>query len=707
MEIDVFGASFTSFSQRFRRYSGSPRRKSLPATAIRSNAFPRPTEHFKQADLTYDGLAQSTDKIINAATSSSTPINSSVSADDCFRQLEAWLELSKQNDHGLEAANQARRLLKALEQNLIEKETRTFLPKSIYYNTVLQSYAASYNGSRKAAEQAQQLLNEWLDLCRSFALSGDCRARHLEEPTIQSYNILINCWAKSGTKDAGQQAEAVLQQMQGWRIECQAKVKSHGDNVYNGVLPTDVTITSILDAWAQSGHPDAPERAFAILDQVLESKSSDHSTSGHNDLFQCAHLGISIFNSAINVWVRSGRGREAATKAEDILKLLVDLNERSTMGHSLVANVRTFSLVIDAWARCEKFECNGDAAQRAEDILTNMVYLYRKGLDLKPNTYTYTSCIKAWAQSKSRYAPDNAKKLFSDLINLYEETRDSDLKPNEFVGNAVMSSWANAMHRKHCIPMIIDIMDTASKFYPTNIVAYNILLDAMRKRGESVAALELLNSLEREGENEDSMLIPDRTTYNTVLSALAREGRVDDVQALMSRMDMLERSDVRPDKWSFKAAIDALTQSTVSDKAARAEVILIEMLSRYRSGNNETKPDAYTFSAIIEACDGTEGDDEVKRHSLFLAMKVMEQHETDEYGPPYHVLYVKLARAIFKLADSPAEKFKLLADLYTHCGKLGVISQEFVHTIAEAVPEIVQKRMEQHWYRNVPLKYRS
>eukprot|EP00529_Nitzschia_sp_RCC80_P004656 CAMPEP_0113480984 /NCGR_PEP_ID=MMETSP0014_2-20120614/22166_1 /TAXON_ID=2857 /ORGANISM="Nitzschia sp." /LENGTH=965 /DNA_ID=CAMNT_0000374449 /DNA_START=462 /DNA_END=3356 /DNA_ORIENTATION=+ /assembly_acc=CAM_ASM_000159 len=110
------------------------------------------------------------------------------------------------------------------------------------------------------------------------------------KPVLQSYNILIDAWAKSGRAEAPAEAMKLLMTIKdlyaAGEIDAQTIITynsaldahaKHGDvdgalkvlAMIQGEVKPDLQSYSILiDAWAESGRPDAPEQAEELLKKI-------------------------------------------------------------------------------------------------------------------------------------------------------------------------------------------------------------------------------------------------------------------------------------------------------------------------------------------------------------------------------------------------------------------------------------------------------
>ncbi len=178
-----------------------------------------------------------------------------------------------------------------------------------------------------------------------------------------------------------------------------------------------------MDAWAKSGGGrKAAERAEEIL-EWMDRLHKAGNVSVRPDTI--------TFNAVLDAWARSG-DRMAAHRAEQILDHMDELYRAGNLG--VKPDTYTYNTLINAHAKSSE---KGSAA-RAEHVLEVMKKRYLDGDgDFKPNTRTHTSVVDAWAKSGEKGAARRAEQILNNMIASFEETRDHDSKPNVHTANAV------------------------------------------------------------------------------------------------------------------------------------------------------------------------------------------------------------------------------------------------------------------------------
>ena len=119
-------------------------------------------------------------------------------------------------------------------------------PNRNHFHYILTSW-----GEYRAPKNAEKLLLKMAELSDDHGF--DLR------PNTETYNRLLNCWAKSTRIESGERAEVILREMDG--------LKSLGDDE---AAPDIYSYNSVLNAWSNSGDAAALTRIDnLILEMIL------------------------------------------------------------------------------------------------------------------------------------------------------------------------------------------------------------------------------------------------------------------------------------------------------------------------------------------------------------------------------------------------------------------------------------------------------
>ena len=685
-----------------------------------------------------------------------------------FQVMEAWMERSLQLANGIDSAERARSVLEAIlpQRDIFQREYtiagKVINPKAAFlkhivqtshYEVVLQAYAVA-GGGVPAAERAESLVSQMIQACRvymkqiSYRKGQGYNNLRPPEPTIKTFNILLNCWAKSGAYEAADRVEALWELMDQWNQSCTKWALQHPKYTYAGCRPNERSLVCWIEAWTHGRPQEAPEVALRILREVMIA--TDNPQLDQYEKYRDVQLDVAVFNAVIYAWVRSHRGRAAAMTAEEILQMLLQWSQVSNNSlrnrPSIEPNTRTYSMIIMAWAECEAVEHQGDAAQRAETILMKMVQLYQAGShNVKPNSLLFTSCIAAWSRAASHNleAPGRAEQLWELLRSLYNETGSTDIEfePTTHIGNAVISAWSRCIQRPDSVPRAIAALKLLQQEGKDDLISYNTVLDAMAKKGLAKDAMDLLQWLEQQSTTRRTDLQPDLVSYNSVLAAFGRATveplpAAEEAEALLRKMEWWPR--LKPDKKSynctfysiifsepvflirprtssplphfcFPAVMNAWSRSASPLKVQRATNLLRDMIRQYEQGDVTLKPDVFVYTTLIKTCAHfRKGTKTENAQALDVALNAISTLENTDYGPPNDVTYSMIMTAIYRLLDSVNDQDSLLESAFRRCATRGLVSTEVLHTFHRVASERLVRRLlttapPLEWSRSVPV----
>jgi hypothetical protein len=185
-------------------------------------------------------------------------------------------------------------------------------------------------------------------------------------PNARSFNAAISAYAKCDSPGAAQQAEHLLNQMDGLYMSGLEEAKPNSFN-YN----------SLISAWANCNDEGSAQRAAEILERMEQCYA-------YGDV-SCKPTTVS-FNAVIDAYAKSGLP-DAAERAEDVLIRMEKLYQE---GGDVKPNTRSFNSVMNAWAKSGR----DDAALKAQDLLEYMQRLYKEGNNaVRPDAHSFCTVI--------------------------------------------------------------------------------------------------------------------------------------------------------------------------------------------------------------------------------------------------------------------------------------------------------------------------
>jgi pentatricopeptide repeat protein len=452
------------------------------------------------------------------------------------------------------------------------------LPDLVVWNACLHVLAKCSPYEEKAPERVEALFRRITALPNNKS-DGHGGGGGLPRADEKSYAARLHVWAKSGRREAGERAQAILDEM----ID---KEKMHNRICFN----------LCITAWARSGHPVQAEKVLWSMMEYHHDSCKDQNNGSTPASTEMRPDHVS-FMAAINGWRLSNDPR-SAERAENLMSCMqnlcnVTLPESSRSNSSLMngddgdlalllPTTKGMNAVLDTWAG------KRNTGPKVENVLRRMITAANKDPSIHPPSLeTYTIAIKAWALTTdvtTEEAPERAEALLLELEDLSHAGHD-DLTPNVIAYTASIQAWANS-----------------------------------RRRDAPVRALSLLRRMQhisrRRGGSDgprQECAAPNLHTYNTVLYAFAQHGLALDAERLFDEMKDLAQhardASMSPNSMSYTNLIHAHAKNRLDNSPDRCRELLLAMEMGMDEGNERIMPTASTYSAVLKACGSYSGDD--------------------------------------------------------------------------------------------------
>jgi pentatricopeptide repeat protein len=417
-------------------------------------------------------------------------------------------------------------------------------PNCVNYNTVL--LACSRAKSKEAAQRAVDLLTKME--------RPDFDGGYDVEPDRFSYAVtILACVRCPDVVYAANMSEAILEKM-----EERARIEARKKEEISSAAPPAVTLDTesfndVLTAISKSRQPDSVARTLAIIKRMEDYAKQGMDTIAPN---------TRSWNSVLHSLSRS-RGRNIGEKAEQILNHMFEMHKNEKK--NVKPDAFSFAAVLSAYQRMD----TPSATQRADDIVRHMEELYAQGeLDDHPDIVHYTILCASWARSRQNRA---APRIIEILSKLKEKHRAGvpNVKPNTRT--------------------------------------YNTCLDALCRAGDTDKAEQLLYHMLALARDGDKDAQPDYFSFNCVISGFSRSTKRDAGRRAESILDrFLEYSEevrhVRPDTRSFTHIIAHYARAKkMPDAPYRAEYVLNQLISLFRSGQKHLSPNVYAFTTVMDS----------------------------------------------------------------------------------------------------------
>lgn len=357
------------------------------------------------------------------------------------------------------------------------------------------------------------------------------------QPNVYTFSSLMNTWVKSKHVDAPEEVEQILHQMFHLHLE-------HGWDV----APNQVTYSTAIDAWAKLGRVDRVE-------QLLQDMHAAYKDVGLGQL----KPNLPALNGLLVALARAGE----MDRAEATLQQMEDLYDAGELEEP--PGVISYSTVLDAFAKSKE----RGSASRAETILRQM-----KHRGIEANVISWNSVIDAYSKEKN---PERAEALLKEMNDEYLKGNHS-FKPTMRTYSVVLSGWSNARspqsgERAESLLHHMKKLADSDELEPLDVVVYNSVLACWAKSSFTGAAMRAKVFLEKIMIARDGIK-PDTYSYNTVMSALIRVGRISDAEAML---DSMRENGVHPDITTYNTILYAWVNSNAKNAAVRVKELYQKM----------------------------------------------------------------------------------------------------------------------------------
>ena len=339
--------------------------------------------------------------------------------------------------------------------------------------------------SRQESWEGAERAREWLQ--RLWSMSPVLQA------DSYSYGAVLNAMAKAKSTKAAIAAQALLEQ-------CLPSMALTTDSLHNAVM----------DAWARSGHPQAGDRAFALLRQLQHHQNVEPT--------------LISFNTCIKAYASSSHPEKA-------LKILHYMKSPSV--EAVRPNKVSYTTVINAFAQLLKDQQQTDAKandrriyaiveiRRLLDEMEN-AYVTTRNQEIRPDIYTYTAVLSA------RAIPP---------LELY--SRMNKIDPNQVPNAAFLNT---------CIHLLGQALEKRiNDGETTKILGGND--DLMEAATTAQVAETLLRQMQHQEHSKDKRQTQSssngtkacKVTYTAVIQVWAQVGTVEAAQRAEGLLDELEK----------------------------------------------------------------------------------------------------------------------------------------------------------------------
>ena len=200
----------------------------------------------------------------------------------------------------------------------------------------------------------------------------------------------------------------------------------------------------------------------------------------------------------------------------------------------------------------------------------------------------------------------------------------------------------------------------------------------------------------------DASVAPNVVTYNSVVNSWAQSGtRCAGNMAVkyLDRMTMVNGTEgeiqIRPNGRTFNTVIKAIAKSESESKAQKSLRILRRMDKLYQSGRGEARPNAGTYTSVLNAAalPAKSMDLKTKRKALDTAIFTLQELQSCKYAQPTELTYSTFIKACHNLLSNEDEKSlrEVIEETFHQCKEDGQVGEMFLSGLREAAPQDLYK----------------
>lgn len=479
-------------------------------------------------------------------------------------------------------------------------------PDPSTYESMVILLAKSRN--RNAANRAEKLLREAVQRYPPSSSSSSSSSK--EGMGLDGFNAVITAWAKSGVEYGPERAENLIQLM---------------DQI--GLPPSMVTLTSLIDAYAQLNSWDGIGQSERILNRIIDLYLDG------DESFQPSIVTWTVVMSA---WCRLARKgfKGAAARADRLLRRLETLRKegRISFGPDAIAYIT----VMNANA----FSKTTDGLTRATEILDEMNERWLDGEEsFKPTPRSIRMIVDFWVKNSA----DDRMTHAEDILERYAK----HINPEELSEDKAR-------------------MDL-SEIHKSMIFGYC-------QTGEPDLAQNHLHELFDNNLDIDALCLCRIIDSNTQLNDADAMTRSVQVFELMEKCRLQDR--ILPNERVYTSFIRAMTKARIPNLAEKAHAMLMRMDDVFsETGNFDMKPSIFTYNAVIFACSETapEASELERKQALKIAVSIFNEiRKLTEVGDPF--TFGNMLRCA-NLLQPGEQKDQFMGSIFQECCRQGLVSE--------------------------------
>jgi pentatricopeptide repeat protein len=305
---------------------------------------------------------------------------------------------------------------------------------------------------------------------------------------------------------------------------------------------------------------------------------------------------IQEYNTLLAECAKQGR----AAEAEALMKRMVDRCKRSDDGKTAGAggplcepNLDSYHLLLDAHANSGL----AGAGERAEAILGQLVK------DDSASRIAYNMVLKVWKNSDT---PDATAKAEALLKRMADAGLADRISYTSYIG--ILAKQGDAASAERAQDIVEYMLQSDDVKVQPNSQTWNSVINAWVRCGKMKQAEKVLTRMEQYHAEGKTQMAPNVVSYTTVMDGWSKSRdkcrAVEKAEELFDRMLATQQAgneDSRPNFWTYVTLINCYAKRKDVTATQKAEDLLFSMYDEYLAGNQEMRPNTQIVTVIMDA----------------------------------------------------------------------------------------------------------
>lgn len=500
--------------------------------------------------------------------------------------LKAWLN---SGECAFESACRAEQLLRLMAK-LGADGHNNIRPDAISFLTCLNCFGKAVSEKRKDGSLIVEHVDGLIEMAEQTGAAGDDLTRF--------FNTAVSIITRSGVKDAKQRIKNLISRMDELRESGTLNLQPISSRTRASILAQSETGTSV-------------DEAEQLILDIIENRLAKAGKTSTNTMSSRQRADVIVSDSvSIGKLIHGMLQQYNRSNVERVSLLLEKMEQAANRVPGIAPHKSHYNMTIAAFANI-----NDDrSALDSLELLRRQEQCFAGNTHARPDGYAYSSVLSQLAKSRNSKSSLNetAHQVLTMMFRQYEQGNTS-VNPSNADYNIVIGLHAKARTEAAAEKAIhlFRKMQTEAEAGNSNVVpdavTMSSVLNALVKVKDRRAPIMALEFLDAATSDSAKYMKLDAAFFRHIISALSQSNELGHVDAAYDIL-LSTRADERGHNLNI-ATISGCNDivkgfcsiGTGTDTASKAQSVLVDLVSKFRSGEIAAMPDRHGFLAVISA----------------------------------------------------------------------------------------------------------